>query len=61
MLKLENAEKNWKQTSMQATLHVDEGKMSKAEKGKMFKEVAQRRSDHQAILTEAMVYKLQRK
>ncbi|XP_055999875.1 trichohyalin-like isoform X3 [Ostrea edulis] len=59
LLKLENAEKNWKQTSMQATLHVDEGKMSKAEKGKMFKEVAQRRSDHQAILTEAMVYKLQ--
>lgn len=44
---------------MQAALHTDEGKLSKSEKDVMFKEVAQRRSEHQAILTEAMVYKLQ--
>ncbi|XP_022298182.2 uncharacterized protein LOC111107326 isoform X1 [Crassostrea virginica] len=59
LLKLEKDERTWKQTSMQAALHVDEGEMSKSEKDKMFKEVAHRRSDHQAILTEAMVYKLQ--
>lgn len=44
---------------MQAALHTDEGTLSKSEKDVMFKEVAQRRSEHQAILTEAMVYKLQ--
>lgn len=44
---------------MQAALHTDEGNLSKSEKDAMFKEVAQRRSEHQAILTEAMVYKLQ--
>ncbi|XP_062600408.1 trichohyalin-like [Saccostrea cucullata] len=59
LLKLEKDERNWKQDSMAAALHVDEGKMSKAEKGKMFKEIAQRRNEHQAILVEAMVYKLQ--
>uniref|UniRef100_A0A8W8LVJ8 Uncharacterized protein n=1 Tax=Magallana gigas TaxID=29159 RepID=A0A8W8LVJ8_MAGGI len=59
LLKLEKDERTWKQVSMQAALHTDEGNLSKSEKDVMFKEVAQRRSEHQAILTEAMVYKLQ--
>ncbi|KAK3103340.1 hypothetical protein FSP39_018604, partial [Pinctada imbricata] len=59
LTKLEQDHKNWRKKSQQVALSVSEQNMSKKEKVKFYKGVAERRKEQDKLLAEAMVYRME--
>ena len=59
LTKLEQDHKNWRKKSQQMALSVNEDKMSKSEKDKYYKGVADRRKEQNKLLTDVVVYRME--